>query len=140
MKGVLYILCLIVALGVAPGVQGQSVTAGKWAWKPLFTHEGVEFFYIFYNKANNEDNGVVILLTNTNGYAVDYQFKAVFKSGTAEAIHEARGRLEPGESKTGDSDGLFWVPFMDGREIEQVGLRGYKVTPVRSRMEPAVQK
>lgn len=135
MKRLLYIMGWV--LWAVPQVQGQPVSAGEWAWKPLFAHEGVEFFYIFYNKANNVNNGVVILLNNTNDYAIAYRFKVVFRSGETEAVRRVEGRLRAGESKTGDSDGLFWVPFLDGQEIEQVGLRGYTITPVESR-EPSV--
>ena len=127
MKHVLFILLFWPALPNCPA-QAQEV-AGEWAWKPLFEHEGVTFRYIFYREANNVHNGVVIMLTNANDYDVAYRFKIVFRSTRSEKVEEVRGLLKAGESKTGDAEGLFWIPFTDGQEIAEVGLRGYRIIP-----------
>jgi hypothetical protein len=37
--------------------------------------------------------------------------------------------------KTGENDGLFWIPFRDGRSIGEVGLRGFDIEPIRSGVE-----
>ena len=52
---------------------------GEWAWKPLFKHEGVEFKYIFYDEADSENGGVVVMLINHNDYTVNYEFKVIFR-------------------------------------------------------------
>ena len=114
------------------GLAGCCLTAqaqygSDWAWTPLFKHEGLHFAYIFYSEADNVNNGVVIKLTNENDYPIAYQFKVVFKSGEAEHVEQVRGTLKAGEAATGDTAGLFWVPFKDGRSIGEIGLRGYKV-------------
>ncbi len=110
-------------------VQAQEVRhAGDWAWKPLIKHEGVEFKYIFYDEADSENGGVVVMLINHNDYKVYYEFKIIFRAGEAEVIKHVVGVLEAKQAKTGDADGLFWIPFPDGRTISEVGLRGYKIT------------
>ena len=103
--------------------------AGAWAWRPLLTHEGIVFSYLFYRQADNENDGVVLKLDNTNAFAVQYRFRVVFR--TEGAVHEeaVSGRLNPHEVKTGDAAGLFWIPFKDGRSIGEIGLRGFNVVP-----------
>lgn len=93
----------------------------------MLEHEGVVFKYIFYAEADNENNGVVVMLINTNDYAVAYRFKIVFRADGAEVEKEVTGEIGPKKAKTGDLDGLFWIPFPDGRAISEVGLRGYKI-------------
>lgn len=113
--------------------QGQVPTstdfAGKWAWKPILKHEGVTFSYIFYSEADNENNGVVLMLQNANTCAVNYAFKVLLRSEDEELfVEEVKGQLNAQEAKTGSKDGLFWIPFTDGRAVAAVGLRGYKIT------------
>ena len=106
---------------------------GEWAWNELFEHEGVVFKYIYYKEADALNDGVVIMLENTNEFAVKYRFKVVFRSQGAEVESPpAEGVLDAGELKTGQPQGLFWTPFKDGRKIREVGLRGYKITRIRS--------
>lgn len=123
-------LRLAIGFGVlacfALSAQAQKIQ-GDWVWRPLLEHEGVVFKYIFYAEADNENNGVVVLLMNTNDYAVQYRFKMVFKSGDTEVVEMVEGEIGPHAAKTGDSSGLFWIPFPDGRVISEVGMRGYRV-------------
>lgn len=98
-------------------------------WKEIIRQEGVAFSYLYYREADNTNGGIVVRLVNTNDYAVDYRFKIIFRADGDEHIEQVEGELEAGQVKTGDSDGLFWIPFEDGRGIGEVGLRGYKVTP-----------
>ena len=97
------------------------------------------FDYIFYSEADNVNNGVVIRLHNQNEYAVSLRFLIVFRSDGAEHSELFRGRLDAGEMRTGDAAGLFWVPFPDGRTIGEIGLRGYRVTPLRGDSAPDVR-
>ena len=108
-------------------------TSSAWhedAWTPIVTKGGVEFTYLFYSKADNENNGVVIRLRNENETAVRYAFTIIFRGPAGKATAHADGDLGPGETKTGEQDGLFWIPFKDGRRIGEVGLRGIDVTPL----------
>ena len=126
MKGWLPALLLVGIISALPA-SAQRIMKEE-AWKPLLTHEGVRFSFLFYSVADNYNNGVVVLLVNTNDYDVRYRFKMVFRSASGqEEVEEVEGELAAGEAKTGDRDGLFWIPFPDGTFIAEVGMRGYKV-------------
>ncbi len=125
-------ISVVVLAGLVPSAsKGQEAGERfKYAWRPLLEHQGVDFRYIFYKQADSQNDGVVILLINTNDHAVDYSFRVVFRSENSEAESEVAGRLEAGQAKTGDEDGLFWIPFDDARPITELGLRAYRVTAV----------
>ena len=105
------------------------------AWNRITSARGVEFAYLFYSKADNRNNGVVIRLRNQNEYPILYDFTVIFRTPTREATAEARGVLRAGQMKTGEKDGLFWIPFQNVDEtIGEVGLRGiriYEIPPER---------
>ena len=101
---------------------------GEYAWTPIMEHESVRFSYLFYRHADEKNGGLVLRLINANPYAVDYRFTIVFRSEGAETEEAVRGSLMAGQMKTGTADGLFWIPFDDGRGIDEVGLRGYRIT------------
>lgn len=114
------------AFGAAPVAAQQTST--DYAWKPLLQEGGVSFTYIYYAKPGSTVDGVVVKVANTNDYAVRYRFKVVFRTDGDERVEEAGGTLAAHEARTGDADGLYWVPFLDGRPIIEFGLRGYEVT------------
>jgi hypothetical protein len=109
---------------------GADTTVTPWhedAWSPITRVRGVRFDYIFYSKADNYHNGVVLRLRNTNAHPVRLDFTVVFRTPKEEATAEWAGALQPGETQTGENDGLFWIPFKDGQSIGEVGLRGIDV-------------
>jgi hypothetical protein len=113
--------------------QAPSDSARAWsedAWTAIATRQGVEFAYIFYQKADNANNGVVIRLRNRNDHPVRYAFTVVFRTPNAERTARASGRLQAGEMQTGEPDGLFWIPFKDGRSIGEIGLRRIRISPL----------
>ena len=121
-------LLLFFALGgEGTAAQAQEVAAEQAGWNPLLKHHGLTFSYVFYREADNHHNGVVIMITNTNDYAIQYRFRVVFRSGKEEKVRDVTGELQAGERKTGSSAGLFWIPFLDGRPITEIGLRNYHV-------------
>jgi len=132
---------LVLSLG-ATGVSAQDstrtpadTTVDPWyetAWTPIVERKGVEIAYLFYAEADNENNGVVLRLRNQNEYPVRYAFTVVFRGPEAEATARAEGRLAPGEMKTGENDGLFWVPFEEtGHSVGEIGLRAIQVVRLR---------
>jgi len=129
MRHVWFILMLLTTVHL---VTGQPA-AYEWAWKPILDMDGVRASYIVYREADNENNGVVILLANRNEYEVSYRFKIIFRAAGAGHVAPVSGTLKAGESKTGDGDGLFWIPFKDGRTIGEIGVRGFRITPLRDR-------
>lgn len=120
------LLVLLTTLPVAAQVPELAPEPG---WRPLLQHQGVVFRYIFYQEADSRNDGLVLRLTNTNPFAVRYRFTIVFRSGTREHEEVVSGYLRPQEDITGDLEGLFWVPFLNGDPITEVGLRGYSVVP-----------
>ncbi|GIV59851.1 MAG: hypothetical protein KatS3mg043_0940 [Rhodothermaceae bacterium] len=124
------VMAFLAGFAVAGPLLAQPRTAGEWAWKPILMHEGVRFEYLFYPAADNFNNGVVVKLTNTNDHPVAYRFTIIFRAEGATHEEYVEGRLAAREIRTGDAAGLFWVPFRDGRSIGEVGLRGFRVTPL----------
>ena len=104
--------------------------AGEKAWKQLFEHEGVRFLYVFYPRADSADDGVVMMLQNQNAYAVAYRFTVIFESPEGTSSADVEGVLESMEMKTGDVDGLFWIPFDDGRALGAIRMRNYRITRI----------
>ena len=104
--------------------------AGEKAWKVLFEHEGVRFLYVFYPKADSVNDGVVMMLQNKNEYSINYGFTIIFESPEGEVSADAEGSMKPLEMKTGDVEGLFWIPFDDERALGAIRMRNYKVTRI----------
>jgi len=104
-------------------------TTGDWAWRPLVELEGVAFEYLYYSEERSTVDGVVLKLHNQNDYAVRYTFRLVVRTLTEEYEEPATGTLYPGESVTGDADGLYFT-VDEGEMIAEVGLRGYRIEPV----------
>lgn len=102
--------------------------AGEDKWKFLFEHECLRFLYLFYPRADSINDGVVMMLQNQNGYGINYRFTIIFESTAEAKIFDVEGSMKPLEIKTGDADGLFWIPFEDGRSIGGIRMRKYRVT------------
>ncbi|NNE69823.1 MAG: hypothetical protein HKN29_05600 [Rhodothermales bacterium] len=119
---------LLLVCGAADAF-GQQRTAGEWAWKSVVLQDSVRVRYLFYSEADNVNNGVVLRLDNHASRAVAYRFVALFRSGDDQVEQEVTGRLDAQETITGEADGLFFIPFEDGRGVEQIGLRGFRVWP-----------
>lgn len=130
---------LVLSLGFLVSAVGQTPeeapdTNSAWhdeAWTQIVTQQGVQIDYIYYPEADNEHDGIVLRLTNDNDVAVRYDFTIIFRSPQADTSTQVRGRLAPGQMKTGDDVGLFWVPFKRrDLTLEEIGLRGLDIWPV----------
>ena len=121
----------LLLLGLSSTAHAQQRHWSDEAWIPIITHQGVEFTYLFYSKADNTNNGVVVRLINENAHPVRYRFRIVFRTWEGdEHVEKVEGTLQALQMKTGENDGLFWIPFKDGRSVGEVGLRGYNIEPV----------
>jgi hypothetical protein len=103
-------------------------TSSDWAWNSILKQEGVEFLYIFYREADAHSDGVVLKIVNWNDYPVEYRFTAVFRSESTEHEEKVRGQIGAKTFVTGDEEGLFFVPFKEGKSIGELGIRAYRVT------------
>lgn len=122
----------LVVLVLFSSIPAQAQHWSDEAWTPIVEHQGVAFSYIFYREADNTNNGVVVRLHNENDYSVRYRFDIIFRTGHGdEHVEQVEGTLRAHQMKTGENDGLFWIPFADGRSIGEVGLRGYAIEPIR---------
>ena len=130
---------LLVVLGGQP-VYAQDTsatapdTARSWhdgAWTRIIERNGLEISYIFYSEADTRNDGVVLRLRNENDYSVRYSFTVIFRGPNARATAPVEGTLRPGEMRTGEKSGLFWVPFKKQETIGEVGLRGISVQRIR---------
>lgn len=133
--GTILLCSVLVDSVVAQDTSSTADSVQTWhedAWTPIVEQEGVGVSYIFYPDADNDNNGVVLRLRNSNDVAVRYGFTIIFRAPNAERSASVEGHLDPGEMKTGDSEGLFWIPFPEGEhDIGEVGLRGLEITPIR---------
>ncbi|PSQ72676.1 MAG: hypothetical protein BRD34_03960 [Bacteroidetes bacterium QH_6_64_77] len=122
------------AAGQAPEPgQDSSHAWHEDAWTRIVEQEGVRISYIYYPEADNEHDGIVLRLINENDVPVQYAFTLVFRAPEADTSVVVRGRLAPGEMKTGDDAGLFWVPFRgEDRSVGEIGLRGLDVWTARA--------
>lgn len=131
---------VVLGLGVVSAAGGQVPdttpdSSAAWhedAWTPIVTQNGVSITYIYYPQADNEHDGIVLRLRNETEVPVRYAFTLVFRAPDAETTAVVQGRLQPGQTKTGDKAGLFWMPFKgQDRSIGEIGLRGLKIVPRR---------
>ncbi|MFB6279430.1 MAG: hypothetical protein ABEK75_07980 [Salinibacter sp.] len=135
--GILVLACgpLQRTLGQPTGAPPDSSEA--WhedAWTPILERDGLQISYIYYPDADNEHDGIVLRLVNDSQDTLRYAFTLIFRAPDAERKVAVQGRLGPGEMKTGDAAGLFWMPFREAdRSIGEIGLRRLEIAPARSR-------
>lgn len=129
---ILGLLLPAVGLGQTPPSPDTSAAWHDDAWTPIVEREGLRISYIYYPEADTEHDGVVLRLINDNEVPVRYDFTLIFRAPTADTAATVQGRVGPGEMKTGDDAGLFWVPFRgEDRSLGEIGLRGLSVAQVR---------
>ena len=108
-----------------------SITGSQYKdgpFKNLFDREGFVVSFIFYSEGDGEENnGVVIYLENKNNYNISFKFTLIFRAGAVDRLKTIDGRMIPREKRTGSNDGLFFIPFEDGRSLSEVGIKNCKV-------------
>lgn len=132
--GAVVLMGLLTAAPIdAQSREAPSDTVEAWhqeAWTEIVRRKGVSISYLFYPEADNEHNGVVLRLRNHNDHPVRYAFSVIFRAPEADSSATVRGHLGPGEMKTGDEAGLFWIPFReDEYHIGEIGLSGLEFRP-----------
>lgn len=98
------------------------------AWTKVVEQDGVRIDYIYYPEADNEHDGLVLRLINTNDADVWYAFTIVFRSPAVDTSMQVSGHIAAGQMKTGDKAGLFWIPFKgQDQSLGEIGLRGLEI-------------
>lgn len=130
---------LTIALGPLQGTPGQPTgpppdSNEAWhedAWNPILRQEGLHISYLYYPEADNTHDGIVLRLVNNSEDTLRYAFTLVFRAPEAEMDVSVQGYLDPGEMRTGEKAGLFWMPFRaSDRNIGEIGLRGLEIESV----------
>ncbi|NND70089.1 MAG: hypothetical protein HKN43_00760 [Rhodothermales bacterium] len=120
---------LVAAMLLLPTRVSAQEERDDWPWTTITTRDSIRFSYLFYSEADSENNGVVLKLSNGGAVHRRYSFTVVFRSTEGvEATDNVNGTIDPRSAKTGDNDGLFWIPFEDGSEISEVGLRRIRIS------------
>ncbi len=97
-------------------------------FKKLYDNHGLIVSFIFYSEGDGEkNNGVVIYLENKNDYNISFQFTLIFCSGAIDRVKTVDGTMILGEKRTGSNDGLYFIPFEDGRSLSEVGIKSCKI-------------
>jgi len=106
----------------------NSSQADNGPFKKLFNREGFIVSFIFYSEGDGEENnGVVIYLENKNDYKISFEFTLIFRASETDRVKTINGMMNPREKRTGSNDGLFFIPFEDGRSLSEVGIKNCKV-------------
>lgn len=93
-----------------------------YPWQKLYADDILDIKFLFYSKADNYNNGVVIKIENKTSQKIQFSFKLIFKSIEDETSKKVSGLLLPNEIITGSSRGLFFIPFPDGTGIAELGI------------------
>ncbi len=141
------VLCCLVLFGWAdaplhattPGSLAADTTAPDttqaWhedAWVPIYEEVGVALSYLYYPEAQADQSGVVMRVQNHTDESICYAFTAIFRpaerTDTIEPIEgEAQGTVPPHTLRTGESAGLYWVPFEGRVPVSEIGVRGLDI-------------
>ena len=97
----------------------------------LYDNHGLIVSFIFYSDGDGiENNGVVIYLENKNDYDISFQFTLIFRALSVDGEKHVSGTLKAKERRTGSSDGLYFLPFEEGRSLSEVGIKGCRVEKI----------
>ena len=117
--------CAIIFLFCSSTILSQN---NDGPFKKLYDNHGLIVSFIFYGEGDGDaNNGVVIYLENKNDHNISFQFTLIFRAGAIDRVREVDGTMIPREKRTGSNDGLYFIPFEDGRSLSEVGIKSCKV-------------
>lgn len=94
-----------------------------YGWEKITEKKGISISFIFYKKANDSANGIVLKIKNDNDYNVIYSFTLIFIADSISKEQIVAGEIKAKQIKTGSSDGLFFLPFDETKTISQLGIK-----------------
>ena len=121
-------LILLTILVFSVNIYSQEAAPLNGPWTLLINKDSVYAYFIYYTHADNHNHGIVLKLVNKNKFSINYRFDLIFLSDTLSHSEKVEGILKPNEIKTGSTEGLFWIPFRNGKSISDVGIKNFKIT------------
>ena len=94
-----------------------------YGWEKITEKNGLYISFIYYTKANNSTNGIVLKIKNNNKYNVVYSFTLIFISDNFSKEEIVAGEIKANQIQAGSNDGLFFLPFDETKIISQVGIK-----------------
>ncbi len=95
-------------------------------WNKLVEENRCKVSFIFYGKADNYNNGIVIKIENENKFKIGYRFTIIAKTEKIKKEKTFTGELKADEMITGSNNNLFWIPELNGAAITEVGIKKWK--------------
>ena len=109
----------------------NKITYGQeyknYGWTQLAEKKGINISFIFYSKANNVKNGIVLKIKNNNEFDAVFNFTLIFKSGGNLKEEFVYNEIKAKQTKAGSNDGLFFLPFDEKTTITHLGIKNFKV-------------
>ena len=119
---------ILMMTGLIVSLIPNDLFAQSTAWQSLTAASDVEISFIVHRYGDGQNAGVVIRLINTAHEERVFRFRVIFRSESRERLSEpVTGVLAPLEVRTGESAGLWWIPFKDGSPVTEVGLKGLRI-------------
>jgi len=100
-------------------------------WKELVEEKNCIVSFIFYSKANNINNGLVIKIENKNNFDIIFEFTIIAKSINKTREKTFKGIILGGKIITGSNNDYFWIPELSRESIAEVGIKKCKFLRVK---------
>jgi len=100
-------------------------------WKKLVEEKKCNVSFIFYSKANNVNNGLVIKIENKNDSDINFRFTIIAKSINLIKEKTFSGIIGKGKIITGSNNDYLWIPELNGESIAEVGIKKWKFYRVK---------
>ncbi|OGU35849.1 MAG: hypothetical protein A2068_06120 [Ignavibacteria bacterium GWB2_35_6b] len=101
-----------------------------YGWENITEKNGLSISFMFYMKANNSVNGIVLKIKNNNNYKVVYSFTLIFIADSISKEEIVAGEIKPKQVQAGSNDGLFFLPFDETKIISQIGIKKLAVKKI----------
>lgn len=101
-----------------------------YGWEKITEKNGLSISFIFYKKANNSANGIVLKIKNNNDYKVIYSFILIFLADSISKEEIVAGEIKAKQVQAGSNDGLFFLPFDETKIISQIGIKKLAVKKI----------
>lgn len=102
----------------------------EYGWEKITEKNGLSISFMYYMKANNSTNGIVLKIKNNNDYKVIYSFTLIFIAESISKEEIVAGEIKAKQIQAGSNDGLFFLPFDETKIISQIGIKKLAVKKI----------